>query len=141
MTIIEELRAKASRDNRELLDRAADKIEDLDRNLAAAYKRIEEMKKRFTAPETAAQIKMEDSSRGHHHLKILPKYYMDVERGIKSFEIRFNDRGFKVGDILYLEEYCGGEATGRMLMREVCYMIDDPAYCKEGYVVLGLKGV
>lgn len=141
MTIVEELRAKVSRDNRELLDRAADEIEDLDRNLAAAYKRIEELEKRFAAPKTAAQIKKEDSSRGHHHLKILPKYYMDVECGIKSFEIRFNDRGFKVGDILYLEEYCGGEATGRMLMREVCYMIDDPAYCKEGYVVLGLKGV
>ena len=141
MTIVEELRAKVSRDNRDLLDRAADEIEDLDRNLAAAYKKIEEMEKRFTAPETEAQIKKEDSSRGHHHLKILPKYYMDVECGIKSFEIRFNDRGFKVGDILYLEEYCGGEATGRMLMREVCYMIDDPAYCKEGFVVLGLKGV
>lgn len=141
MTIVEELRAKVSRDNRELLDRAADEIEDLDRNLSAAYKRIEEMEKRSTAPKTAAQIKKADSSRGHHHLKILPKYYMDVERGIKSFEIRFNDRGFKVGDILYLEEYCGGEATGRMLMREVCYMIDDPTYCKEGYVVLGLKGV
>ena len=45
MTIVEELRAKVSRDNRELLDRAADEIEDLDRNLAAAYKRIEELER------------------------------------------------------------------------------------------------
>lgn len=47
MTIVEELRAKVSRDNRELLDRAADRIEDLDRNLAAAYKRIEELEKQL----------------------------------------------------------------------------------------------
>lgn len=42
-SVVEELRAKVSRDNRELLDRAAEEIEDLDRNLLAAYKRIEEL--------------------------------------------------------------------------------------------------
>ena len=47
MTIVEELRAKVSRDNRELLDRAAEEIEDLDRKLAAAYKKIEEMEKQL----------------------------------------------------------------------------------------------
>ena len=31
MTLVEELRAKKSRDNRELLDRAADRIEELER--------------------------------------------------------------------------------------------------------------
>lgn len=75
-----------------------------------------------------------------HFLKIKPKYFMAVESGIKTFEIRFNDRNFKVGDILYLLEFCDGEYTGRELCREVCYMIDDPEYCKEGFVVLGLKG-
>lgn len=64
---------------------------------------------------------------------------MDIEKGIKSFEIRFNDRDFKVGDFLHLQEYCGGEYTGREMSREVCYMIDSPEYCKEGFVVLGLK--
>lgn len=32
MTLIEELRSKKSRDNRELLDRAADRIEELERS-------------------------------------------------------------------------------------------------------------
>ncbi len=79
-------------------------------------------------------------SRQHHYVKILPKYYMDVEKGIKTFEIRFNDRGYKVGDFLHLQEFCGGEYTGRTIDREICYMIDSPEYCKEGFVVLGLKG-
>lgn len=43
MTIVEELRSKVSRDNRELLDRAAEEIEDLDEKLAAAYKKIKEL--------------------------------------------------------------------------------------------------
>ena len=79
--------------------------------------------------------------RQHHNLKILPKYYMAVEKGIKTFEIRFNDRNFKVGDILHLQEFCGGEYTGRELSKEVCYMIDNPEYCKEGFVVLGIKNL
>lgn len=78
-------------------------------------------------------------SRQHHNLKILPKYYMAVEKKIKTFEIRFNDRNFKVGDILHLQEHCGGEYTGREIIKEVCYMIDNPEYCKEGFVVLGIK--
>lgn len=42
MTIVEELRSKTSRDNRDLLDRAAVEIEDLERNLEAAYKKVED---------------------------------------------------------------------------------------------------
>ena len=41
MTIIEELRAKESRDNRDLLDRAADTIEDLQLQLDIAYEQHE----------------------------------------------------------------------------------------------------
>ena len=41
MSIVEELRNKTSRDNRELLDRAASEIEDLERNLDAAYAKME----------------------------------------------------------------------------------------------------
>ena len=79
-------------------------------------------------------------SRQHHYVKILPEYYIAVDKGIKTFEIRFNDRNYKVGDILHLQEFCGGQYTSRELTREICYMIDDPNYCKEGFVVLGLKG-
>ena len=69
----------------------------------------------------------------------MPKYFLAVEKGIKTFEIRFNDRNFKVGDVLHLQEYCGGEYTSREIAKEVCYMIDNPEYCKEGFVVLGIK--
>ena len=79
-------------------------------------------------------------SRQHHYLKILPQYYMAVENGTKTFEVRFNDREYKVGDILHLQEFVPPETyTGRELYREVTYVLDDEAYCKEGFVVMGFK--
>lgn len=79
-------------------------------------------------------------SRQHHYLKILPQYYMAVENGTKTFEVRFNNRGYKVWDILHLQEFVPPETyTGRELYREVTYVLDDGAYCKEGFVVMGFK--
>lgn len=79
-------------------------------------------------------------SKQHHYLKIVPKYYLDVEHGVKTFEIRKNDRDYHVGDILHLQEWTESNGySDRELGAEVIYMVDDPEYCKEGYVVLGIK--
>lgn len=42
-----------------------------------------------------------------HKLKILPKYFKEVINNRKQFEIRKNDRDFKVGDTLLLKEWEG----------------------------------
>lgn len=44
-----------------------------------------------------------------HELKLNTKYYDDVKKGLKTFEIRKNDRDFKVGDVLSLTRW--GEGT------------------------------
>lgn len=76
--------------------------------------------------------------RKHHYLKTVQPYFDAQERGEKPFEVRRNDRAFLVGDILHLQEFIPpGTYTGRELLREVTYMLDDPDYCKEGFVVLG----
>ncbi|MEC1440531.1 DUF3850 domain-containing protein [Bacillus sonorensis] len=73
-----------------------------------------------------------------HKLKILPEYFDYVYSGEKSFEIRRNDRGFKVGDLLELHEYIPekNEFTGRVVVREVTYMTDYAQ--KENYVVMAI---
>ncbi|AYV74482.1 DUF3850 domain-containing protein [Bacillus sp. PK3-056] len=74
-----------------------------------------------------------------HHLKIQPEYFDSVSKGIKSFEIRKNDRNYKVGDVLLLQEYIPSETkfTGRVLDRKITYITDYAQ--QEGYVVMGIK--
>ena len=40
-----------------------------------------------------------------HNLKIWPQYYKPVAEGLKTFEIRKNDRGFQAGDEVELREW------------------------------------
>jgi hypothetical protein len=52
-----------------------------------------------------------------HEVKILPKYFEEVQSGAKTFEYRKDDRGYKVGDIIRLMEYQpeSGNYTGGSL--------------------------
>lgn len=76
-------------------------------------------------------------------LKILPKYFTDVATGKKKFEIRYNDRNFKVGDTLILGEYENGKYTGRKLRRRVNYILysNDTIGLEKGYCILGLETI
>ena len=74
-----------------------------------------------------------------HNLKIKPQYFKDVVSGIKTFEVRKNDRNFKVGDLMVLETYGNEKFTGGFVNTEITYILDDPKYCKKGYVILGFK--
>lgn len=79
--------------------------------------------------------------RQHHYLKTVQPYFGAQERGEKPFEVRRNDRAFLVGDILHLQEFTQPDTyTGRELLREVTCILNDPEYCKEGFVVMGTKG-
>jgi len=75
-----------------------------------------------------------------HELKIYPEYFRAQLEGRKSFEIRKDDREFKVGDVLVLMEveptHSGSDErpTGRKMACEVTYKTDYEQ--QEGYVVL-----
>lgn len=59
-----------------------------------------------------------------HYLKTWPKYWLDVQSGQKTFEIRFDDRGFQVGDLLCLQEWDeDSRYSGRELWRKVSYIL------------------
>ena len=74
-----------------------------------------------------------------HNLKIKPIYFDAIARGEKTFEVRYDDRGYRVHDTLRLREFDDGDYTGREIEAEVTYLLDDKAYCKEGYVVMAIK--
>ncbi|MBQ0838093.1 RNA-binding protein [Lactiplantibacillus pentosus] len=74
-----------------------------------------------------------------HVLKILPEFYQPVVDHKKPFEIRKNDRNFKVGDYVKLREYAPwlDGYTGNEAVEQITYMTD---YHQEpGYVVLGME--
>ena len=76
-----------------------------------------------------------------HELKISPEYFDAVAQDIKPFEVRGNDRHFKVGDVLFLDEYIpeyDSPYTGRTTRKVITYILDAPDYVKAGYVILGL---
>lgn len=74
-----------------------------------------------------------------HELKTLTGYYQAVKNGTKTFEVRYNDRDFKVGDILILKEYDGTNYSGDFIKMKITFVLDNKDYCKDGFVVLGIK--
>lgn len=76
-----------------------------------------------------------------HELKTINPYFMQVWEGNKTFEVRKNDRDFKVGDILHLRWYLpeSNEYMLRNILCYVSYILDDPLYVKEGYVILAFR--
>lgn len=71
-----------------------------------------------------------------HELKILPEFFKAVRSYDKRFEIRKNDRNFKVGDSILLREWDGENGyTGRTYQAEITYITDFAQ--KYGYVVFG----
>lgn len=79
-----------------------------------------------------------------HALKIYPEYYEAVKSGKKPFEVRKNDRDFKIGDYLALNEFIqngagAGEYTGRSIIARISYIFTNEEYCKDGFAILGLN--
>ena len=61
-----------------------------------------------------------------HDLKTWSMYFNAVESGLKTFEVRINDRNFMPGDNLVLREYDPKTNTysGRILILKVNYVCD-----------------
>lgn len=81
-----------------------------------------------------------------HQLKIESKYFVQIMTGVKTFEVRFNDRDFHAGDYLGLNEItdhqCNDKGerkeTGRFLLVRVLNVFDNPVFVKDGYVIMSI---
>jgi len=80
-----------------------------------------------------------------HTLKTWPEYFEAILNGTKTFEVRKNDRNFKVGDRLDLIEFdpnlpIRGQLTGKHCHRFISYILDTNTFVNlQGYVILGLR--
>ena len=74
-----------------------------------------------------------------HRLKTLPEYYGAAISGEKTFELRKDDRGFRVGDVLRLMEWEDDRYTGREMSWRIKYILRGPVYgLAEGWCILAL---
>lgn len=77
--------------------------------------------------------------------EVWPVYFEALLDGSKTFEVRRDDRGFKVGDLLRLHEYDPDHRTftSRRLVKEVTFVLNLGDWVPGGhtaeYAVLGLK--
>lgn len=74
-----------------------------------------------------------------HDIKIGKEFFEDVKNNVKTFELRKNDRNYKVGEILELHEYEAGEETGRTCRKLITYMLKEFTGLQNGYCILGIK--
>lgn len=72
-----------------------------------------------------------------HWLKILPEYMQAKKQGLKPFEIRLNDRGFKVGHNVIYRTWCPKTKTylSEYYCTTITYITDFPPALRPGYVV------
>lgn len=77
-----------------------------------------------------------------HDLKTWPELFDGIESRSKRFEVRKDDRGFKVGDLLHLREWSPEtrEYLGRSCMRCVTHLMTGGQFGLEpGYVAMSIS--
>ena len=76
-----------------------------------------------------------------HDLKVHPQFWDSLVDGSKAFDLRRNDRAFKLGDSLLLRRYDPKVGySGESLSRHISYVLypEDCPGLERGYVILGL---
>ena len=74
-----------------------------------------------------------------HLLKLADKYWKDVRCGLKTFEVRYNDRNFEVGDHVKFRRVNSEEEMG--LTFTITYVLthdDFPQGIPEGWCVFAI---
>lgn len=74
-----------------------------------------------------------------HQLKIERKYFSQIVDGSKTFEVRKDDRNYQSGDYLALNEVYEGEYTGFSMLVLVTTLLNDPKFCKSGFVIMSIQ--
>lgn len=95
-----------------------------------------------TPPSVRSQALEEVARR--HVLKTWPMYFQPMVEGHKTFELRKNDRDFRVGDVLELREYdlANDHYSGRFIEVVVTYVLERGELgLAVGFCVLGIRAL
>ncbi len=73
-----------------------------------------------------------------HELKIGPEYFSAVSEGTERFELRRDDRGSCIGDVLLLREWDENGYSGRTVTCDVKYILRGHTGLDDDYVIMGI---
>jgi len=73
----------------------------------------------------------------NHSIKCVNPFFQDAWDSLKSFEIRNNDRNYKVGDLILLNEYDSknDSFSGRKILGVITYIAKYPKGLKTNFIV------
>lgn len=76
-----------------------------------------------------------------HCIKIAPQYLNAILDGSKKAELRKNDRGYRVGEVLSLVEFNQGSCTGREWAAIITHVlpVQDVMPAGDGWAVLSIQ--
>lgn len=115
----------------------------VDGSTGEVYENMDEAEKAAeTAQDEPTEVPQEEPAAKNervHYIRLAATYYDDVATGKKSFELRKNDRDYKTGDILEMNEFTEGRNTGRVIRCRVTYMLEGYTGLTDGYCILGIK--
>ena len=89
-------------------------------------------------PEISENV-IETEVKVTHQIKLGAEFFDDAAAGRKSFELRKNDRNYKEGDMLEMEEIKDGKKTGRKCSKRIVYMMENFEGLENGYCILGCE--
>lgn len=89
-------------------------------------------------PEISENV-IETEVKVTHQIKLGAEFFDDAAAGRKSFELRKNDRNYKEGDMLEMEEIKDGKKTGRKCSKHIVYMMENFEGLEDGYCILGCE--
>lgn len=78
-----------------------------------------------------------------HFVKCWPVYFEPLRLGLKTGELRKNDRNYQVGDLLVNQEWSPTKQayTGRECRHLITHIVADTEHLTPGYVMLSLREV
>lgn len=76
-----------------------------------------------------------------HKLKLAKMFFNDMQTGRKPFDLQKNDREYQLGDVIEYREMDNGEPTGRVIEKEITYIMEGFAGLKEDYCILALADI
>jgi hypothetical protein len=76
-----------------------------------------------------------------HNVKSWSENFLPFTTGMKTFDLRKDDRGYEVGDLIVFEEFRPGvgEYTGKSETREITYIMRNIDGLEPDYCILGLE--